>query len=75
MFKAYYNFPIERSRRRDVFCKKGALENFARGLQLYWKRDSGIGFMFYEIFKNTFFYRTRPVAASEYTAIAGLKSF
>ena len=38
----------------------------ATGVQLYWKRDSGIGVScgFCEISKNTFSYRTPPVVAS-----------
>ena len=54
-----------RSSRPDVFYKKGVLRNLANfiGLQLLLKRDSGTG-EFCEISKNTFSYRTPPVAAS-----------
>ena len=64
-----------RSSLPEVFCKKGVLWNFAKftekrlcwGLQLYWKRGSDTGGFFCafcEIVKNTFSYRTPPVAAS-----------
>ena len=69
---------IYRSSRPEVFCEKGVLRNIAKftGKHLYqsfylnkvatlWKRDSGTGVLceFWEISKNTFFYRTPLVAA------------
>ena len=45
-----------RSSRQKLFCKKGVLSE---------KRDSG-AVEFCEISKNTFSYRTPPVAAFEY---------
>ena len=40
-----------------MFCKKGVFENFAK--------QKVFSCEFYEIFKNTFFHRAPPVAASE----------
>ena len=42
-----------------MFCKKGVLKNLAK--------FTGKTFEFWEIFKNTFFYRTRLVAASPFS--------
>ena len=65
--------PLHRSSRPEVFCKKGILKKFAKSqetpvpasdLQLYYK-DSGTS-EFCEIFKNTYFYRSPLVAASNY---------
>ena len=75
----YRNHLNQRNCRPEVFCKKGVLEISqnsqentcvkSSGLQLYEKRDSGQVFSceFGEISKNTFFYRTPLVAASETT--------
>ena len=67
-----------RSSHWEVFCKKGVLKNFTKftGKHLCWslffknlfflkKRLREFSCEFCEIFKNTFFYRTPPVAASE----------
>ena len=59
-----------RSSRSQMFFQMGVFKNLAifkgkKGLQLYLKRDSTQVFSceYCEIFKNTFFYRTPPVAA------------
>ena len=57
---------LNRSSRAEVFCKKGVLRNFAKFTRkhlcqrLFFNKVAGLG----EISKNTFFYRTPPVAAS-----------
>ena len=62
-------FYILRSRRPKVFCKKGVLKNFAKftGKHLcqspFFDKVAGLR-KFWEIFKNTFSYRTPLVAAS-----------
>ena len=54
-----------RGSRLEVFCKKGVLKSFAKQkpatllVKRLWHSK------FCEIFKNTFFYRTPPVGASE----------
>ena len=49
---------------QEVFCKKGVLENFET---CNFIKKETLAQVFYcefcEIFKNTFFYRTPPVAA------------
>ena len=54
-----------RSSRLEVFCIKGVLSNFAKftGKHLYLYHLFSCEFC--EISKNTFFYRTPPVAASD----------
>ena len=55
-----------RSSRPEVFCKKGVLRNLAKFTGkylcqcLFFNKVTGL---FCEIFKNTFYYRTPPVAA------------
>ena len=66
-----------RSSRPEVFCRKGVLRNFAKFtgkhlhlsllFKLYWKWDSSTAvflWIFSEISKNTFFYRTPLLAVS-----------
>ena len=62
---SYRNIHFFRSRRSLMFFKIGALKNF-EGLELYYKETPAQVFPceYYEIFKNNFFYRTPPVAAS-----------
>ena len=59
---------IQRSSRPEVFCKKGVLKNFAN-FSFIKKETLAQVFSceFCEIFKNTFFYLTPPVAASATT--------
>ena len=67
-------FTIGRSSRPEVFCKKGVLKNFTKLAgkhlcqRLFFKKESLAQMFsceFCEISKNTFFYRTPLVAASE----------
>ena len=64
---------IDRSSHLEVFYTKGVLRNFAKFTgnnlwqSLFIKKETlaqMFSFGFYEISKNTFFYRTPPVAAS-----------
>ena len=62
---------MSRSSRSHIFFKIGVLKNFViftgkRGCWSLFLTDSNTGFSyeFCVIFKNTFFYRTLPVAAS-----------
>ena len=48
---------------KNTFVRVSFLIKLQRHLQIYWKRDSGTGV--FEIFKNTFLYRTALVAAPE----------
>ena len=73
------NLLAVRSSRRELFCKKGVLENFPKFRKthvqeslfliknLFIKKETlaqVFSSEFYEISNNTFFYRTLPVAAS-----------
>ena len=52
-----------------MFCKKGVLRNFAKFTGQLTKKEAlaqVFSCEFYKISKNTFCYRTTPVAASEY---------
>ena len=59
--------------RLEVFCKRGVLKNFAKftrktSLPEFIKKETQAQVFYYEFcedFKNTFFYRTPPVAASD----------
>ena len=61
-----------RSNHPEVFCKKGVLRNFAKFTgkhlcqSLFFNKVTGLRPTTFsnEIFKNTFFYRTPPLAAS-----------
>ena len=62
-----------RSRRQELFCKKGVLRNFAKFTgeclcqSLFFKKETltpAFSCRFCEIFKNFLSYRTPPVAAS-----------
>ena len=64
---------VSRSSRPEVFCHIGVLKSFAKftGKHLCWrllfKKESSTQVFpceFCEIFRNTFFYRTPPMAAS-----------
>ena len=66
--------PVEkkyRSSRPEVFCKKGVIGNFAKFTgkhlwqSLFFNKVVGLRPTFCKIYKNTFFHRTPPVAASE----------
>ena len=73
-----FNIRINRNSRREVFCKKGGIKNFAKFTgntcgrvsflikALYQKKRLVQVFSckFCEIFRNTFFNSTPPVAAS-----------
>ena len=63
-----------RSSRPEVFCKKGALRNYTNSqentcarISFLIKETLGLVFSceYWEISKNTFSYRTHPVAAPE----------
>ena len=56
-----------RSSHPEVFCKKGVLRNFAKFTGKHLRRVFSCEF--WEISKNTFSYRTSPVAASETDSI------
>ena len=67
---------MNRIRRPDVFCKKGVFSNFSKFTgknlcqSLYFNKVAGLQVLsceICEISKNTFSYRTPPVAASEST--------
>ena len=73
---------LDRSSRLEVFCRKVALRNFAKftGKHLYqsllFNKVAGLKTLaqvfsceFCEISKNTFFYRTPPVVASDLTEL------
>ena len=88
-------FPLRRSSRPEVFCKKGALRNFAKFTgkhlcqNLFFNKVAALrpaallkketlaqefSCEFCEISKNTFSYRTPPVAASGYLLLSSVKS-
>ena len=62
------NSLISRRSPSEVFCKKVVLKNFSKftGKETLTQVFS---YEFCEIFKNTYFYRATPVAASEYHSI------
>ena len=71
--RLYFAIEIkERSNHQDVFCKKGALRNFAKFAgkhlcqSLYFNKVAGLRL---QISQNTFFYRTPLKAASEKTQV------
>ena len=76
MFKAMNSNTKFRSSRPKVFCEKGVLRNFLTftGKYLYQSLffyevaslTQVLSCEFWEISKNTFFYRVPPVAASTY---------
>ena len=53
--------PHFRSSRPELFCKKGALKNFAKFTGVSF--GAGVSCEFCKILKNTFFQRIPPVAA------------
>ena len=65
----------DRSSRPEMFCQKGFLRNFAKFTRkhlcqgVFFIKKATVAQVFFcefcEIFKNTFFHRTPPVAASE----------